>query len=78
MEHAHLTTWAVSGGNLLKLAENLRAQSGVEQAVAFGNSLHVSGDDEKKLEQAIAPFRGPEQHWQRIDSGLREAMYSFT
>jgi ABC-2 type transport system ATP-binding protein len=70
--HARLTTWSVSGPNLHQLAEELRRRPGVKQAVAFGNRLHVSGDDAEALEAAIAPFRQGPYEWQRIDSGLEE------
>src|SRR6187397_1710423 len=43
--HARLTTWSVSGPDLLKIATQLRQQPGVQQAVAFGTTLHVSSDD---------------------------------
>jgi ABC-2 type transport system ATP-binding protein len=69
---AHLTTWAVTGPNLFKLAEELRRRPGVEQAVAFGNELHVSGDDEAALEQAIARFRKEPYQWRRVESGLED------
>jgi ABC-2 type transport system ATP-binding protein len=69
---AHLTTWEASGPNLLELAEKLRASPGVKQAVAFGDKLHVSGADERALEQAIAPFRTPEYRWRRVESGLED------
>src|SRR5436309_553070 len=59
IDQAHLTTWSVSGPRLLELAEKLRQQPGVRQAVAFGNSLHVSSGDAAALEQAIKPFRTP-------------------
>src|SRR6187397_2944026 len=39
--HARLTTWSVSGPDLLKIATQLRQQPGVQQAVAFGTTLHV-------------------------------------
>src|SRR5712692_8040298 len=42
VEQAHLTTWSVSGPQLLRLAEQLRSRPGVRQAVAFGTTLHVS------------------------------------
>src|SRR5436309_6470090 len=42
IERAHLITWSVSGPRLLELAEKVRQRPGVRQAVAFGNSLHVS------------------------------------
>src|SRR6202011_3639744 len=48
----HLTTWSVSGPELLKLAAELRSR-GVQQAVVFGTTLHVSGDDAAALERAI-------------------------
>jgi ABC-2 type transport system ATP-binding protein len=68
----HLTTWAVSGPQLLKLAEQLRGRPGVQQAVAFGETLHVSGDDAAALERTIAPFRTPEYEWRQINSGFED------
>lgn len=70
--HAKLATWSVSGPNLLKLAAQLRGQPGVQQAVAFGNMLHVSGDDATALERAITPFRTAGYEWRQIHSGLED------
>jgi len=67
-----LTTWSVAGPDLLKLAEELRAQPGVQQAVAFGNALHVSSDDAAALERAIAHFRRAPYEWQAMRSGLED------
>ena len=67
-----LTTWSVSGPDLLSLANRLRAQPGVEQAVAFGSQLHVSGPDAAELERAIAPFRDRVHQWQKIEPGLED------
>src|SRR5512134_1310018 len=72
VELAHLTTWSVSGPDLPGLAELLRDRPGVEQAVAFGSMLHVSGDTPAVLEEAIAPFRTGQYEWRRIDSGLED------
>jgi ABC-2 type transport system ATP-binding protein len=72
IDQAHLTTWSVTGQDLLRLGDQLRARPGVKQAVAFGNTLHVSGDDADALEQAIAPFRTEHHEWHRIDSGLED------
>jgi ABC-2 type transport system ATP-binding protein len=72
VDRAHLTTWSVSGPNLIELAEQLRHRHGVKQAVAFGNMLHVSGDDAPALEEAIAPFRTEEYEWRRIGPGLED------
>jgi ABC-2 type transport system ATP-binding protein len=69
---ARLTTWEVAGPELHKLAERIRSRPGVEQAVAFGNSLHVSGSDGAALEQAIAPFRAEPYRWRTVDSGLED------
>jgi len=68
-----LTTWSVTGPDLPKLTEQLRHEPGVQQAVAFGNALHVSSDNAGELERAIAPFRGPPYDWRQIPSGLEDA-----
>jgi ABC-2 type transport system ATP-binding protein len=68
-----LTTWSVAGPDLLGLANRLREQPGVEQAVAFGNLLHVSGADAPALERAIAPFRDDAHEWNKIEPGLEDA-----
>lgn len=72
IDHAHLTTWSVSGPDLLSLAEKLRVQPGVQEAVAFGTTLHVSSDDAASLEKAIAPFRTGPHEWKEIRSGLED------
>jgi ABC-2 type transport system ATP-binding protein len=72
VEQAHLVTWSVSGPDLLKLAEQFRDRPGVQQAVPFGNALHVSGDDPAALERAIAPFRTEPYEWRQTDSGLED------
>ena len=72
IEHVGLTTWSVSGPDLLHLAEELRGRPGVQQAVIFGTALHVSGDDPAALEQSIAAFRRAPYEWQPIRSGLED------
>jgi ABC-2 type transport system ATP-binding protein len=72
VEHVGLATWSVSGPNLLELARQLRDLPGVQQAVAFGTTLHVSGDDHAALEQAIAPFRREPYRWVQVRSGLED------
>src|SRR6266536_1263793 len=51
--HERLTTWSVTGQDLTKLTEQLRARPGVEQTVAFGNMLHVSGGEAAALEDVF-------------------------
>jgi ABC-2 type transport system ATP-binding protein len=72
VEQADLTTWSVSGPRLHELAGELRRIPAVQQAVAFGTSLHVSGDDEAALERAIHSYRTAEYEWRKIDSGLED------
>lgn len=72
IEHSRLSTWSVSGPNLIELAQQLRAAAGVQQAVAFGTMLHVSGDDAPALDRAIAPFRTEAYEWRRIETGLED------
>jgi len=68
-----LTTWSVSGPGLHELAETLRGLPGVDQVVAFGNTLHVSGQDEAALETALAPWKQAEGlEWRRIATSLEE------
>jgi ABC-2 type transport system ATP-binding protein len=69
---AGLTTWAVGGPDVGTLAERLRGRPGVEQTVAFGNELHVSGTDEAALGAAIAPYRTPEYVWRELEPGLED------
>jgi ABC-2 type transport system ATP-binding protein len=69
---AGLTTWAVGGTDLPALADRLRGRPGVEQTVAFGNELHVSGTDAAALAAVIAPFQTPEYRWREIGPGLED------
>jgi len=68
----HLTTWVVKGPDLVGLAARLRGRDGVEQAVPFGETLHVSGSDASALEAAIAPFRSAPYEWRPAQSGLED------
>lgn len=69
---AKLSTWSVSGPDLRTLAAKLRGRDGVEQVVAFGNILHVSGHDAAKLEATIAAVRDPRHEWRQITAGLED------
>jgi ABC-2 type transport system ATP-binding protein len=72
IEHAQLTTWSVTGPDLPALSRKLRVLPGVEQAVAFGKMLHVSGSDASALEASIAPFRQAPYQWSKEKSGLED------
>lgn len=74
---ANLTTWEVTGANLLALATSLRGRPGIEQIVPFGNTLHITGRDATQLETAIAPWRAADSHrWTRIPAGLEDVFIS--
>jgi ABC-2 type transport system ATP-binding protein len=76
VEAARLTTWSVSGAHLHPIAARLREHDGVEQVVAFGNTLHVSGRDPGKLEIAITAVRDPAHTWTRTTPGLEDVFIS--
>ena len=73
---ARLTTWAVSGPQLHEIARALRGREGVEQVVAFGNTLHVSGRDAAKLAAVIASVRDPRHTWEKTAAGLEDVFIS--
>ena len=73
---AHLTTWVVSGPDLLDLAQKLRGLPGIEQVVAFGTTLHVSGRDAAALEASLTAVRQPRHEWKKIRSGLEDVFIS--
>ncbi|HUR59476.1 MAG TPA: ABC transporter ATP-binding protein [Opitutaceae bacterium] len=73
---ARLVTWTVTGPGLAALMSKLRGQEGIEQVVAFGNTIHVSGRDAAKLERAIARVREPAHTWTRVDAGLEDVFIS--
>src|SRR5450755_4138920 len=67
LKTAALTTWEVMGENLPALAENIRGLPGVEQVVAFGTALHVSGRDVAQLRASISPWVTDDYHWTQIN-----------
>jgi ABC-2 type transport system ATP-binding protein len=73
---ARLATWTVSGPHLRPIAEALRQQEGVEQVVAFGNTIHVTGRDAQKLDAAIAAVRDDQHTWTRESAGLEDVFIS--
>jgi len=71
-----LTTWEVTGENLWVLADRIRGLPGVEQVVAFGTTLHVSGRDAETLAASVAPHRLQGQRWTKIEPGLEDVFIS--
>jgi ABC-2 type transport system ATP-binding protein len=73
---ARLATWSVGGPHLHRIAAALRERDGVEQVVAFGNTLHVSSRDPAKLETAIAAIRDEAHSWTRTQPSLEDVFIS--
>jgi ABC-2 type transport system ATP-binding protein len=76
LKAAGLTTWEVTGPDLLELAEKIRNKPGVEQVVAFGSALHVSGRDAEKLSTSLSPWMAGAYRWEKIESGLEDVFIS--
>ena len=84
---AGLTTWEVTslrpeaparqaGESLHELAEKIRKLPGVEQVVAFGSTMHVSGRDAEKLRASVSPWMTGAYRWEKIESGLEDVFIS--
>ena len=72
IDETHLTTWSVSGPDLINLARQLRDVPGIEQTVPFGNTLRVSGNDPEAVENTISPYRNSSYNWRPVDSSLED------
>jgi len=69
----HLTTWAIHGHNLVPLGKRLRGAPGVDQTVAFGSALHISGRDAEQLERTLRQaIDGQDLRLERIDTSLED------
>jgi ABC-2 type transport system ATP-binding protein len=73
---AGLTTWEVAGPDLPALAGKIRGQPGVEQVVAFGTTLHVSGRDAAALRESVGSWMTGAYRWRQIASGLEDVFIS--
>ena len=73
---AGLTTWEVAGPDLPELAGKIRGQPGVEQVVAFGTTLHVSGRDAPALRASVGVWMTGAYRWQQIKAGLEDVFIS--
>ncbi|NWF48654.1 ABC transporter ATP-binding protein [Hydrogenophaga sp. D2P1] len=58
VDAAGLSVWALEGSEAQDLSERLRALPGVQNVVAFGNTLHVAGRDAALLAQSLGAFQG--------------------
>jgi ABC-2 type transport system ATP-binding protein len=70
-----LSTWAVHGApaELAALAEQLHGLAGIAHVTAFGNTLHVTGEDAAQLEKTLAPFLSEKGlSWEKAEPGLED------
>ena len=72
VRNARLTTFEVAGPALHNLAERIRTLPGVEQVVAFGTTLHVSGRHAESLRASLAPLMTGDHQWRPINSSLED------
>ncbi len=73
---AQLTTWSVTSDQneteLHALSEQLRNLPGIDQVVAFGTTLHVSGRNPQRIKDSIKPFQTERFSWELIETSLEE------
>jgi ABC-2 type transport system ATP-binding protein len=73
IEKEGLTTWSVSGDQLSHLAKELANLPGIEQVIAYGSKLHVSGHDSGLMEKSIATYQTNDQYtWTLTPSNLED------
>jgi ABC-2 type transport system ATP-binding protein len=69
---AGLTTRVASGNGARHLSARLAGIEGVQTAL-FGTALHVSADDARRLDNALAPFRNePGVVWEDAEPSLED------
>jgi ABC-2 type transport system ATP-binding protein len=73
---AKLSTWEITGPDLPALAARLRKEPGLEELVAFGNTLHISSRDSARAEQALAPLKTGPHRVRAITPGLEDVFIS--
>src|SRR5690606_8547677 len=68
-----LATWAIHGNDLVSLGQRLRGSPGVDQTVAFGSALHVSGTDHAQLERTLREaVQGSGLRLEPVDTSLED------
>ncbi len=72
IQNSGLHTFRVTGPDLPQWASELRDKPGVDQAVMFGSSLHLSGIDPDKLEATILKHLESTHQWEPKATTLEE------
>ena len=73
LRSVRLVTWEGEGPGIDRLSPEISALPGVESAAPFGVTLHVSGTDEKKLAEALSPYRREPFVWRKTEPTLEDA-----
>lgn len=67
-----LFTWVVKGKNLLDLATELRKAKGIEQVLAFGNTLHVSSRNKTAVETSLKEIIDKEHEYYGVITSIED------
>jgi ABC-2 type transport system ATP-binding protein len=70
VEDSKLITLRGEGAGVDRLAHELAGQPGVETVAPFGAALHVSGQDRKALQAAVAPYA--QYRWREVAPTLED------
>jgi len=76
IDQANLVTYRIAGPGARELTERLRASEGVGQVVAFGNALHVSGDEQELLLGVLHRELNAEQTFRPVPATLEDVFIS--
>ena len=72
IERSGLVTFEAEGPRADKLVAELEKAPGVDMVAPFGQTLHVSGTDRRKLEAAIQPYRRDPYRWREAEPTLED------
>jgi ABC-2 type transport system ATP-binding protein len=69
-----LHTWEVSGSasRLSEIGSQLKNQPGVAHITAFGNTLHITGEDEAALERTVSSLSNGDLKFRRSQPTLED------
>jgi ABC-2 type transport system ATP-binding protein len=72
IESAKLVTWAVAGPDLVAVGHRLRDAPGIRTVAPFGTTLHVSGDSEQAIRDALGTLERSDLKASAIEPSLED------
>lgn len=72
IQKVNLQTWLITGSLLGPLEDALTGLPGIEQLVAFGNHLRISGTDQQLMQKSISPFQRDPWSWIQTSANLED------